>query len=213
MAIKDNAIGLVKESLHEMIHVAEYSINYIKEDPKIWGEDATGGILGWPSSLILFSVIDCIGSMFKNHKSFKVSIDGKPTKIKTTNQHIYILNSKYFNLNLARIDLKNIHDNVRSPITHNSVLPVGYMLAIGNESVPPFKIGIQDTGRRIYIIHHKPLLAITKKAVELFIQDIESHFEDFENSPAINDIRKRDVQMKIRSIVKGVMQIEANWIT
>ncbi|GAH45059.1 unnamed protein product [marine sediment metagenome] len=129
--IHQEKVGLIKESLVEMIHVADYAIKYKKIDRKKWGLNAGNGILGFPTSIILFSAIDCIGSVFAGNKNFKIQIDGQQREIKTTSQHIYILNSKYFNFDLAQIDLDNIYNNVRSTLTHNSLIPDGYHLQIG----------------------------------------------------------------------------------
>jgi len=150
MAIHGNKIGLVKESLIEMLHLAEYAVTYRKTDKAIWGDNATGGILGFPATVVLFSIIDCLGSYFANNENFNVVIDGKSCFIRNASQHIYILNSRYFNLDLSKIDLDNIYGNVRSPVTHNSLLPEGYILQIGENENLPFNIAINECNKRIY---------------------------------------------------------------
>jgi hypothetical protein len=60
MALHKEKVGLIKESLLEMIFVTEYSVAYHKTDKNKWGANTTGGILGYPESVILFSIIDCI---------------------------------------------------------------------------------------------------------------------------------------------------------
>jgi hypothetical protein len=43
MAIHREKVGLLKESLLEMLHVAEYAVTYGKTDKAKWGDNATGG--------------------------------------------------------------------------------------------------------------------------------------------------------------------------
>ena len=197
MAIHGQRVGLIKESLMEMIHVADYTTNYRKTDERTWGTESTGGILGFPSSVILFSIIDCIGSVFRGNDSFKVTIDGQQSTIRTTSQHIYILNSKYFGLSLSRLDLDSLYKNVRSTLTHNSLLPQGYMLYDNEDNVPPFRIGINEQDQRIYFIYIIPLFDLTKKAVDTFISDLDKGFIDFENSSINSDLKKRDIPVVV----------------
>lgn len=215
MAIHEQRIGLIKESLMEMIPVAEYTTNYRKTDERTWGTESTGGILGFPSSVILFSVIDCIGSVFRGNDSFEVAIDGQQTTIRTTSQHIYVLNSKYFGLNLSRIDLDNLYKNVRSTLTHNSLLPQGYILFDNEDNAPPFRIGINEHEQRIYFIYVIPLFDLTRKAVNSFISDLDKGFIDFENSLINADLKKRDIPLLIyRDLESEIARVKIKkWIT
>lgn len=190
--IHQEKIDLLIESLLEMVHVAEYSIGYRKTDQNEWGSNATGGILGFPSTVILFSAIDCIGSVFSGNVNFKMQIDGKEKSIKNTSQHINILNSKYFNLDLSQKDLENIYTNIRSTLTHNSLLPEGYHLQIGEDGDLPFNVAINEDNNRIYFLNVIPLFNVTKKAIELFVGDINSGKVDFVNSKTNQDVTKRD---------------------
>lgn len=194
MAIHSEKVGLIKESLIELIHVADYAVNYIKTDSSKWGEYALGGILGFPSSIILFSIIDCIGSICAGNKKYLVKIDGKERYIKGTSQHIYILNSDYFSLDLSQLDLDNIYSNYRSTLTHNSLMPEGYRLQIGEKNVSPFQIGINENDKRIYFINIVSLLELTKNAVNRFLNDLDNGTIDFVNSQINQDIMKRDTQ-------------------
>jgi hypothetical protein len=193
MAIHRKKLGLAKESINEMLHVAEYTVTYRKTDKAKWGDNATGGILGYPATVILFSIIDCLGSYFANDPKFTVIIDKKERKIKNARQHIYILNSKYFNLNLSQIDLDNIYENVRSTLTHNSLLPEGYILQVGENEKIPFNIAVNEFDKRIYFINVIRLFEITKKAIEEFISDLDKGDFVFDSSAIHSNISKRDV--------------------
>jgi len=53
MAWHQEKVGLVKESLLEMVQVAKYAVTYKKNDHSKWAANATGGILGLPATVIL----------------------------------------------------------------------------------------------------------------------------------------------------------------
>ncbi|MCC7331931.1 MAG: hypothetical protein IT232_04905 [Flavobacteriales bacterium] len=192
MALHLEKVGLLKESLQEMIHLADYAVTYKKTDRKKWGANATGGILGFPSTVILFSIIDCLGSVFSGDKKLKIIIDAQERQIKDTSQHIFILNSKYYNLDLSLLDLENIYKNVRSTLTHNSLMPEGYNLQVGDKEKSPFKIAINELDNRIYFINLIPLFNLTKKAVENFIKDLDSGDINFLTTKVHTTIEKRD---------------------
>lgn len=153
MAIHHEKIGLLKESLLEMLHVSEYTVTFKKIDKTKWADYATGGILGYPAVIILFSIIDCLGSVFAGNNKFSVIIDGKNRPIRNASQHIYILNSRYFNLDLSQIDLDNIYKNIKSTLTHNSLLPEGNILQTGEKENLPFNVAINELNGRIYFIN------------------------------------------------------------
>jgi hypothetical protein len=213
MAMHRKKLGLAKESVYEMLHVAEYAVTYGKTDKVKWGDNATGGILGYPATVILFSIIDCLGSYFANDPNFTVSVDGKEQKIKSASQHIYILNSKYFNLDLSRIDLDNIYENVRSTLTHNSLLPEGYILQVGENERLPFNIAVNEFDKRIYFVNVIRLFEITRKAVEGFMGDLDREHFVFDASATHSNVSKRDVLTPMYPSSSGQHEIRIKeWI-
>jgi hypothetical protein len=197
MAIHIERVGLIKESLVEMIHVAKYSLEYRKEDKTLWKEFSGDGILGFPASVILFSIIDCIGSIFRGNSKFKIPIDGKDKSITNATDHIFILNSKYFNLQLTESQLRNIYNNIRSPLTHNSLLPKGYIIDLGDEKDNmPFKIQADKSENLYHIVYLIPLFKITSKATHEFINDLNAGEIDFENSKINGELKRRDLNIK-----------------
>jgi hypothetical protein len=104
MALHGEKLGLSKESIYEMLHVAKYCVNYKKKDKSQWGNNATGGILGFPETIILFSIIDCLGSYFKNDQNFTVKLTIKIDYKQAKSTHLYV-NSKYFNQICFRMTL------------------------------------------------------------------------------------------------------------
>jgi hypothetical protein len=197
MAIHTYKLGLSKEAIYEMLHVAKYCITYRKDDKAQWGNNATGGILGFPATVILFSIIDCLGSYFANDPKFSVKIDGKDWRIKSSGQHIYILNSKYFDLDLSQIDLDNIYHNVRSTLTHNSMLPEGYSLQVGENEKLPFNIALNENDKRIYFINIIRLFEVTNTAINNFMDDLEMGDFIFESSDTHSIVSKRDVSTPV----------------
>jgi hypothetical protein len=193
MAIHHEKVGLLEESLLEMLHVAEYTVTYRKTDKAKWADNATGGILGYPAVVVLFSIIDCLGSVFAGDSKFTVPVDGKNKPIKKASQHIYILNSKYFNLDLSQIDLDNIYKNVRSTLTHNSLLPEGYILQTGENENLPFNVAINELNKRIYFINVIKLHEFVQKAVQEFINDLKAGNIAFKSSAVHSAVSKRDV--------------------
>jgi len=192
MAAHQEKTGLIKESLNELLHIAGHSINYRKIDHNIWGKNANGGVLAFPSAIILFSIIDCLGSVFIRDENIDIIIDGKNRKIKTTSQHIYILNSKYFNLELSQFDLNNIYINFRCTLTHNSLMPEGYYILSNDRNRIPFEIGItEEFDNRIYFLNLNSLYHVTKKAVELFISDLDCGVIKFEATELNKTIDQR----------------------
>lgn len=213
MAIHENKIGLSKEAINEMLHTAKYCITYKKDDKALWGQNATGGILGFPATVILFSIIDCLGSYFANDPKFKVKIDGKDRIIKSTAQHIYILNSKYFDLDFSQIDLDNIYNNIRSTLTHNSILPEGYSLQVGENEKLPINIAVNEYDKRIYFVNVIRLFKMTDTAVKKFMDDLDKGDFILESSVIHSNVSKRDVSTPIYLDSSGQRYIQIKrWI-
>lgn len=213
MAIYREKVGLLKEGLIEMLHVAEYTVTYRKTDRAKWADNATGGILGYPAVVVLFSIIDCLGSIFTGDNTFTIPIDKKNKCIRSANQHIYIFNSKYFNLNLSEIDLNNIYNNVRSTLTHNLLLPEGYILQTGENENLPLNIAINEFDKSIYFINVIKLYEFTKRAIEEFIIDLDNGKIAFEASVVHSNVSKRDVSTLMYQSSTGQYQIPIKkWI-
>lgn len=213
MAIHEAKLGHILEGLVEMLHVAEYAINYRKTDRAQWGDYATGGILGYPSAVVLFSVIDCLGSVFAGDDRFSVSIDGKSRQIRRANEHIYILNSKYFNLDLGLIDLDNLYMNVRSTLVHNSLLPAGYHLQIGEDERLPFCVAVTESDERFYFVNLVRLYEAVHEAVRMLFDDLRAGDVQFERSLIHSNVSRRDVETPYYLLPNGQIEIRfKQWI-
>jgi len=128
---------MLTESLNEILMTVKFSMQYRKSyDSEFWSvTEENDGILGFPSCMLLFCVVDTLGSYFENHQNFKIDIKGlsNPQTISDENRsHFYILNSELFNLNLSKGDIDRLYE-CRTSLLHNSVLTDGVILRETNK--------------------------------------------------------------------------------
>lgn len=179
MAIHDTPASMLKESLYETLEAAKFCAEYRKTNEK-WGEFKTGGCLGYPGGILLFSIIDSIGSYYRKNKEFKITIDSKEMTIDSDGwQHFKILNSKYFEQNLSLDFIKALYSKFRSFLTHNSILGKNAVMIMNNESLNNGFSGqafIQRKNREeeiIYFISIKELTELCDLAIKKFNEKIE----------------------------------------
>ena len=161
MALHDTPASMLRESLIENLTVVEYCLSYRKQD---------NGCLGYPAAMLLFSIVDSIGSYFRKNKNFKIQIDGKLKFIESDGyKHFFILNSPYFEQQLPEAAIKILYGKFRSLLTHNSVLGAKAVL-IHNHELGAFLKSKDDD---IYIVALTPFFYLCKRAVELFLKDAD----------------------------------------
>lgn len=181
MASHNTPSSMLKESLDEYLEAIKLCYDYKKSDSK-WGQFQGNGCLGYPAGVLLFSIIDSIGSYFRKDKTFKIKINGKATTIDSTGwQHFKILNSKYFDQNLRQDFIKALYSKYRSLLTHNSVLGNNAIMIPDNQSIKnhnisgtAFFIGKDQTGQDGFMISLKECHDLCKTAVERFKLDIDT---------------------------------------
>ena len=180
MAIHNSPASMLKESLDETLEAARYCATYKKTDSK-WGEFNNRGCLGYPSAILLFSLIDSLGSYFRKDKSFKILIDGNEETINATGwEHFKILNSKYFNQNLPKAFIQTLYNSYRSKLTHNSVLGKDVHMIPDNNTFKDlsdansaFISETDSTGKTYYLISIMELFYLCEIAVREFKKDID----------------------------------------
>jgi hypothetical protein len=151
MALHPNTNSMLKESLSEMILVAEYCINF-RKDSRMWGSD---GCYGYPAAVLLLSIVDSIGSYV---------LGG------TVRKHFDILNSSnYYNLGLSSNSIKIIYEDYRCRLTHNTVMEPEIFLAIGGKNNKVFEL-LNDKPH----LNLVPFLEISKKSVKDFLATPQS---------------------------------------
>lgn len=172
---------MLKESLMESLEAAKYCTDYRKTVHK-WGVFKTGGCLGFPSAIILFSIVDSIGSYFRKNKQFKVKIDNKDHFINADGwEHFKILNSKYFKQSLSLDFIKALYSKFRSTTTHNSVLGKNTIMFLDAMNIEPisyqsktFATSKDINDEIIYLISITEFYKICEIAVQEFMKDIDS---------------------------------------
>mgnify|MGYP006990009804 CR=1 FL=1 len=180
MALHKTPSSMLKESLNESLEAARLCVYYRKSDEK-WGDYATGGCLGFPSAIILFSIIDTIGSYFRKDKQFTVNIDNKKYSIHGEGwEHFKILNSKYFRQSLSLDFIKTLYQKFRNSVTHNSVLGQNAIMFLDEIRAEPisyqskaFATTIDEKGDKIYLVSITELYKMCEYAVMEFNKDID----------------------------------------
>jgi hypothetical protein len=167
MALHDSPVSLLKESLPEYLHVAEFCVNFRKD--AAWGHDQVGGCLGYPGATIMFCVVDTIGSYHRRRKDFKVQIDGSEREITNDSfHHFFILNSDYYNQQLSESTIKKLYDNYRNLLLHNASLAINHILFMSKSEDPVFPV--HDGKPHVNV---SGFLRITKLAVERFLNRVD----------------------------------------
>ncbi len=166
MAEYSNQIDLQIESLKENLYTIELCLNFDKQESPNWTGNSKVGCLGVPATILLCSLIDTIGSVFRNSE-MEFPIDGANYKIEKAAEHFYILNHvKFFNLNLSMSTIQDFYSTYRSKLTHNTALPANNYLSIGDISDKIFEL---DSNQQITKINLRSLSVEVEKAVETLI--------------------------------------------
>ena len=163
---------MIKESLPEFLNAAKFCLEFRKKD---------GGCLGYSCALLLFSVIDSIGSYFRGNSQFEINIDYQATKINKDGwEHFKILNSNYFKQNLSENFIRKLYSSYRSFLSHNAVLGRDSLMIIDNTILNdgtfgrPFIEKQSHNMTKCYIISLSELYSICEIAVSEFYKDIDN---------------------------------------
>jgi len=183
----------LKESLEEMLEASKYCVEYSKSSPQ-WDKYRTGGCLGYPAAILLFSIVDSMGSYFRHNTDIKIIINGKSSKISSSGwEHFKILNSKYFSQSLSTDFLKILYHYYRSSITRNGVLATGVMMYPSSQNSifenASFVVFNFENGESSPIVFMKELYLLCRTAVDIF-------------KPEINDIVPKSHQVQIMGLKK-----------
>ena len=171
--------SMLLESLDELLFAADYCLKYRKEDKDLWPHPhAIGGAVGIPAAIMLFTVVDSLGSYYrKNGKSpLIIPIDGISKSIETDGyHHFFILNSKYFGLSLTEKDIQNIYVMGRCKLMHNAIL--GKEITIRVSGWPFLEVN-DRRGKGRFVINLRSFCDACCSAVNMFkdrIDDIVPH--------------------------------------
>jgi len=151
MAIQKDAFSMQKEAFKEMIEVADYCFTFDKSKDPRW----TGyvGCYGYPTALILLSIIDSVGSI----------VEGGGDDTKT---HFKVINNpKYYNLNLNSTEIEVLRSDYRNRLSHNSYMEAGIGLSLGYG-----KCKIIEFTQNKYWINLEPFLKISIEVVSKILE-------------------------------------------
>lgn len=175
MAIRQDNRSLLVDNLIENIYAIEKCISFRKESCSDW-EYGDKGILGIPAFILICSVIDTIGSYFRDTNQ-KIKIDNSELEIRTASDHFFILNHEtLFKFELTKKAIADFYESYRSKIVHNNSLPANNFLGIGDNEKKCFEF---DNKGLIQTVYLKPLFDKTTDAVGQFLYYlIHSNFSD-----------------------------------
>lgn len=159
MAIHNTTHGLIHEALTEYLAIAEHCLSTGKP---------TGGCYGYPSALLLFSIVDAIGSFYRGNKSFTIVADQKKKTINGVDSHYLILTSDYYGQSLTEKDIQRLYEYYRCLLVHNAALAPEHFLAIGDPTDLPF---VKRPGsKHVDYVNLRPFLDLSHVAVAKFLK-------------------------------------------
>ena len=185
MAIHPDKFLLHKEAMEETLESIRLLVNYSKkEESGIWSDSE--GCLGYPSAILLFSLVNAFGNLF-----FKETFSG--IKINSDKNTFAILNSDYFsNQNINHNVLNNLYETFRSKLAHNLALPVNYIMKPKSTTGKWYKISKNNKGEDVIsTIYLLDLLELCESA---FIKLTNEHQKVFSTSKKIDDIQYIDMK-------------------
>lgn len=141
-------IEMVQESFREILFTVRKCLDYRKiQDKDYWStsHNTPHGVLGFPSAILMFSLVDSIGSYYERNKEMQIKLRGEKNTaiISTVESHFFILNSEYFNLNLSKVDITRVYE-CRNSLLHNNVLTKEIQLIYSSEKPFIHPITYQD---------------------------------------------------------------------
>jgi hypothetical protein len=168
MAIHPDLKSMLRESLVEYLHVAEYCVGYTKD--VTWSREMSGGCLGYPAAVMMFAIVDAIGSYYRGNRTLSMSVDGRSVSIRTDGfQHFYILNSEYYAQTLSASTIKSLYGRFRSLLVHNAALaPGSFLVSFSGQHV---SFPVSDDRQCVNL---PPFLELSKRAVGVFLERLDT---------------------------------------
>ncbi|TND07695.1 MAG: hypothetical protein FD123_3014 [Bacteroidetes bacterium] len=186
MAIHNQLNDLTRESISEMMTAIDHCILFKKDNA--W--KTKGGILGVPTTILLFSIVDAIGSYYaRTEKKFPIK-GSKPKSINNTRDHFYVLNGELFGQTLSKGELDILYQQYRNKLTHNLALSAFYFLEIGNDGQSFFEKTSIGTSN-YYSLRIKPFYQIVQNGVNTFLPILDQVLDSSDTKQ--NRISKSDL--------------------
>jgi hypothetical protein len=192
MALHNNHISMLEESLSHKLISAELSIKYRTRD---------NGCLGYPAALILFSIVDTLGSFLRGNE-IEIDFKDKKRSIEKTGEHFFVLNYKYYAQNLSETEIKELYSIYRCTLDHNSLLPNNRFLTKRSNKLSAFEFA-----PAISHVHLVPFLELSKRAVKLFLAE-DAQF--FNKSVVLKEILSKKAYSAAGSVTEVLPGTEVN---
>jgi hypothetical protein len=115
MTLHKSMASMASEGIEEFLRASQFCLGFKKPD---------GGVLGYPATLLLLSIINAFGSYLTGET---VAIEGKSQKI-TKGEPFRILNHNLLGLRLSHRQIKLIEHSYRNRLSHNAIIERGSFL-------------------------------------------------------------------------------------
>lgn len=186
---------MVETGLCEDLKAAEYCINYDKSTEPLPG--AGGLCLGFPAAVLLFAIVDTMGSYFYK-STFAFRIDGHDCAINEPSHFFRVLNGKYFGLQLSGAAINAVYSNYRGLLTHNAVLVGGHAIEKSNVHELPF-IESRNSSNEPYIsqVNLIPLHKLCERAIPEFVKDLPTILSGSQRETEI--LSKKEIPSSVTS--------------
>lgn len=190
-------IEMVQESFREILFTVRKCLDYRKtQDKDYWStpHNTPLGVLGFPSAILMFSLVDAIGSYYEGNKEMQIKLRGEKNtaNISTSvESHFYILNSEYFALNLSKEDVTRIYE-CRNSLLHNNVLTNEIQLKYSSERpfIHPTTYQDGDKAESFFQIRLISFLQACENAFEMFMSNKDIIKKDLTESDKLLKNRK-----------------------
>lgn len=162
MALHKKVDEHVIENLKEFLKLAEIGLSTRKAD--LDGDMVKDeGCLGSPAAVLLFSIIDAIGSYHRGDRDLKVTNHRRPYIDDDGRVHFFVLNSHYFGQNLTGQEVQYLYSQYRSDLIHNAAVNAGVLIYNKDErELFPVRNGARIVN--LYALFHA-----TRAALDAFI--------------------------------------------
>ena len=163
MALHQKVDDHVIENLKEFLKLAEIGLSTLKAD--LEGDMAKDtGCLGAPAAVLLFSIIDAIGSYHRKDRTLKIKNHRRPFIDDDGYVQFFILNSHYFGQDLTGQEVIYFYGQYRSNLIHNAAVNAGMLIYNKEES----EVFPKRNGVRVVNLH--ALFNATRDALRMFIE-------------------------------------------
>ena len=158
-------------TLSDLADMAVYEYLDIAHHSLVSGKPG-GGCYGYPTALLLLSVVKTIGSYHRHDAAFSVEVEGRSYAIDGDGAECFrVLNSPYFGQTLTGVEIRRVYEFYQCLSVCDPARPKPHFLAIGTPIDPVFGRDAHGTMTLMYLV---PLYQCCVKAVSAFLAQAAS---------------------------------------